>query len=128
MNALQRWIAVRSTREQSAWAVLAACGLSLLGPAEGVPTVIRGLALLAFILVGPGLAITAWTRLSGIVLAAVVPVIGLSEVIGLTTVSAYAGWRSTGGMLTVLAGLSAASALAALWSARRTTRLDMKVA
>ncbi len=91
MTAVSVLAASRPRRElMGAGAILSSvCGMLAAIPA--LPGLVRGLLLLVFVLAGPGLAVAAWTALGGIVLVSVVPVIGLSAVILVTTVAAFIG-------------------------------------
>jgi hypothetical protein len=114
MTAIGTFVSTRSTRDLSAWTAILASVAAALAPVPWLPGLARGLLLLAFVLAGPGLAVTAWTRLSGILLASVVPVIGLTAVILVTTVVAFLGWWSPIPTMFALAVVCAASGAAAL--------------
>ncbi len=87
-------------------------------PASGIgvlPGSVRALLLGAFVLVGPGSAVLAWTTLPRTVVWIVMPCLGLAAICGLTTAALQAGWWSP---LSLLVLLDAACLISAVLARR----------
>lgn len=96
-------------------AVVSAFGVVLASVVGGG---VGGFLVLGFVLVGPGCAVVSWLRLPAVVGFAAVPVLGLSAVVGATTVAAWLGLWPADQILLVLVTFALASGVVRLARAR----------
>jgi hypothetical protein len=90
---------------------LIASAMGFLTLIPGTPSLVRAILLFTFVAVGPGSALLVTRSIPGISTAFLVPLLGISVVILLTSALAYASWWSPRTSLAVLAAVTAGLAL-----------------
>jgi hypothetical protein len=89
---------------------------------------LRAVLLVAFILVGPGVAVVMWMRLQPAASLVAIPVIGLSALTGLSALLAWVNHWLPIQLLGILVGFVAISALLHTWQPERRATLALIVA
>jgi len=98
--------------DRSRYAALAvlATVLGAVAVLPAVPSALSAALLLCFVGVGPGCTVLCWTGRPGVSRLILVPALGLSAVIVVSTVAATAGWWSPPALFAILAAATLAGA------------------